>query len=303
MGMKKLGDLIDKLSDVDAAYSELLSQASVKEIMKQYESKIDLRLLPSFMTSLDEYVQGSKKCEGCQSLTHCQQPINGYFPTLEPRLGRLNLVYTPCHYYKSQQHLNNIQNFHIPKSMMNASFETLHADVNREKLFHLASDFILNYSQDNYKKGLFIHGSYGTGKTYALCAIANELAKKGMGCAMIYLPELIAELKSNFGNNDVNNNHIIEKIKNVPILMLDDISGVAVTGWMRDEVLGRILNHRMMHELPTFFTSNSSYEKLLDTFEETNKIGREPVKATRVLERIKALSIPVELVGKNYRNE
>ena len=58
-----------------------------------------------------------------------------------------------------------------------------------------------------------------------------------------------------------------------------------------------------MHELPTFFSSNSSYEELLDTFEETNRVGREPVKAARVLERIKALSIPVELVGKNYRND
>lgn len=301
--MKRLGDLIEKISDVDRTYGALLSEEKVVEILKQYESVINMQLLPSFITSLDEYVQGLKKCEGCQSLTHCKQPISGHVPTLEPYLGRLQLTYSPCQYYKSQMYLNNIQNFHIPKSMMNVNLQTLHASENREQLFHLVLDFISNYGEDNYKKGLFIHGSYGTGKTYTLCAIANELAKKGFACAMVYLPELLAELKSNFGHNPTSNQVIIEKIKNVPILMLDDISGVAITGWMRDEVLGRILNHRMMHELPTFFTSNASYEELLDTFEETSKVGREPVKAARILERIKALSIPVELVGKNYRND
>ena len=300
--MKRLGDLIDKLSDVDQSYSELLSETKVVEILNQYEKVLDIRLLPSFITSLDEYAQGSKKCEGCQSLTYCTQPINGHFPTLEPHLSRLKLAYTPCQFYKSQQHLKNIKNFHIPKSMLNASMETLHGDANRKELFRLIGDFILNYNENNYKKGLFIHGSYGTGKTYALCAIANELAKKGFGCAMVYLPELIAELKSNFGNKDANSNHIINDIKNVPILMLDDISSVSITGWMRDEVLGRILNHRMMYELPTFFSSNSNFQKLLSTFEETNKVGLEPVKAARILERIKALAVPVELVGKNYRN-
>jgi len=301
--MKKLGDLINQLSGVDEAYHELLSQEKVVEVLKQYESELDMRQLPNFITALDEYVRGFKKCENCRRLVECKQPINGHFPELEPHLGRLKLLYVPCQFYKSQLHLNNIQNFHIPKSMMNVSFETLYTDENRVELFHLATDFILNYNADNYKKGLFIHGSYGTGKTYTLCAIANELAKRGIGCAIVYLPELIAELKSNFGNSDTRNHQLIESIKNVPVLMLDDISGVTVTGWMRDEVLGRILNHRMMHELPTFFTSNSSYEKLLDTFEETNRIGLEPVKARRVLERIRALSVPVELVGKNYRNE
>jgi len=301
--MKKLGDLIDKISGVDEAYAGLLALPEVKAVLEKYESELDMSKLPIFINSLDEFVMGTRKCHECESLASCKQPIRGHFPALEAHLGRLRLDFTPCHYFKSQEHLKHIQNFHIPKSMMNASFETLYGDENRRELFHLVTDFIKNYRVDHYKKGLFIHGSYGTGKTYILCAIANELAKKGIGCAMVFLPELIAELKSNFGNNDVNNNHLIEKIKNVPILMLDDISGVAVTGWMRDEVLGRILNHRMMHELPTFFTSNSSYEELLDTFEDTSRIGREPVKAARVLERIKALSIPVKLIGKNYRND
>ena len=301
--MQRLSDLIDKISDVDEAYGKFLSQPEVMEILEMYKSEIDMSKLPSFMGSINEFVAGARKCNDCIGLSVCKQPIRGHFPTLEPSLGRLKLDFTPCQYFKSQQHLNHIQTFHMPKSMTSASFETLHADSNREELFRVGMDFVLNHKKDGYKKGMFLHGSMGSGKTYAMCAIANELAKRGIGCAVVYFPELIAQIKANFGADGNAGNAIVENLKDVPVLMLDDIGSESVTSWMRDEILGRILNHRMMHELPTFFTSNFNFEELQAHYGQTNRNEYEPVKAARILERIKALSIPVELVGKNYRNE
>ena len=298
--MRKLSDLITEISGIDEAYAEILSRPEIVEILNEYESEIDMSKLPSFMTSLDEYGVGSGKCVGCMGIANCSQPINGHFPTLEPHLGRLRLAYAPCDFYKSGLHLNHIQSFHMPKSMAHASFETLHAEANRETLFHLAADFVNNYSKGTYKKGMFLYGSMGSGKTYAMCAIANELAKRGVGCAVVYFPELIAEIKASF-NTESDGGNTVEKLKNVPVLMLDDIGSESVTSWMRDELLGRILNHRMNHELPTFFTSNFNFEQLQSHYEQTNRNEYEPVKAARILERIKALALPVELVGKNYR--
>lgn len=299
--MQKLSDLITEISGIDEAYGELLSRPEIATVLNEYESEIDMRKLPSFMTSLDEYVIGRQKCSDCVGIANCSQPINGHYPTVRPHLGSLRLSYTPCEYYKSRLYLKHIENFHMPKSMANANFQTLHAEANRETLFYLAAEFVNNYSKDKYKKGMYLYGSMGSGKTYAMCAIANELAKKGVGCAIVYFPELIAEIKANF--NTVNGgDNTVEKLKNVPILMLDDIGSESVTSWMRDEVLGRILNHRMNHELPTFFTSNFNFEQLQSHYEQTNRNEYEPVKAARILERIKAMAVPVELVGKNYRN-
>ena len=39
----------------------------------------------------------------------------------------------------------------------------------------------------------------------------------------------------------------------VPVLILDDIGSEMNTQWVRDEVLGPILQFRMLEELPTFF--------------------------------------------------
>ena len=300
--MQKLSDLITKISGIDEAYGDVLSQPEIAAILHQYEMEIDMSKLPSFMTALDEYVTGKQKCMGCMGITDCSQPINGHYPTLEPHLGRLRLAYAPCDYYKSQLHLNHIQNFHMPKSMASANFETLYAEANRETLFHLAADFVNNYRKGTYRKGMYLYGSMGSGKTYAMCAIANELAKREIGCAVVYFPELIADIKASFNRADDGSENTVEKLKNVPVLMLDDIGSESVTSWMRDEVLGRILNHRMNHELPTFFTSNFNFEQLQSHYEQTNRNEYEPVKAARILERIKAMAVPVELVGKNYRN-
>jgi len=301
--MQRLSDLVDKISGIDEAYGELLAQPEVMAILNSHEAEIDMSKLPSFMNLLNEFVIGTKKCHKCIGLTSCPQPIRGHFPRLEPYLGRLRLGFTPCKFFKSQQHLDNIQAFHMPKALTHANFETLHADANREELFRLGMDFVFNYQKDVYKKGMFLYGSMGSGKTYAMCAIANELAKRGVGCAVVYFPELIAQIKASFNTEATNaGDAIVKKLKDVPVLMLDDIGSESVTSWMRDEILGRILNHRMMHELSTFFTSNFSFAQLQSHYEQTTRNEYEPVKATRILERIKALAVPVELIGKNYRN-
>ncbi|MDI5788502.1 hypothetical protein PO124_09190 [Bacillus licheniformis] len=41
-------------------------------------------------------------------------------------------------------------------------------------------------------------------------------------------------------------------VKSTPILMLDDIGAESMSSWVRDEVLGAILQHRMSQQLPTF---------------------------------------------------
>jgi len=300
--MQKIGSFINEIAGIDEAYQELLTTPSIKALLEKHASEIDLKLLPSFITALDEYEKGHKKCDDCLKLTNCEQPVRGYLPMMTPHLGRLKLSYGPCPYLISQSHLENIQNFHMPKSMEQANFDTIYADANREELFRLALDFVLHYEKGEYRKGLFLYGSMGSGKTYAISAIANELAKRGVGCATVYFPELIAQIKASFSNPNETGNDVVEKLKTIPVLMLDDIGSESVTSWMRDEILGRILNHRMAHELPTFFTSNFNFEQLQSHYEQTNRNEYEPIKAARIVERIKTLSVPVELTGKNYRD-
>ena len=111
-------------------------------------------------------------------------------------------------------------------------------------------------------------------------------------------PELLRNLKSSFGTD------YEEKftfIKTVPLLLLDDIGAESTTAWSRDEVLGPILQYRMEEDLPTFFTSNLTIDELESSLATTSN-GVEKIKAKRIIERIKQLTVPLELISKNRRN-
>src|SRR5699024_11925874 len=71
--------------------------------------------------------------------------------------------------------------------------------------------------------------------------------------------------------------------------MLDDISAEEITPSLRDEVLGPLLHYRMVHKLPTFFSSNFNFEELEFHLSKTRQ-GAEITKASRIMERIKTIT-------------
>ena len=102
----------------------------------------------------------------------------------------------------------------------------------------------------------------------------------------------------------VREKHIGEQfnhIKKIPLLLLDDIGAENCSNWSRDEVLGPILQYRMENHLPTFFTSNLTLTELEKALSITSS-GVDKVKARRIIERIKQLTISLELISKNRRD-
>jgi primosomal protein DnaI len=65
--------------------------------------------------------------------------------------------------------------------------------------------------------------------------------------------------------------------------------------------LGTILQFRMLENLPTFFTSNFDFKELEHHLTYTQRGEEEKMKAARIMERIKYLAKPVEVLGGNRR--
>ena len=95
----------------------------------------------------------------------------------------------------------------------------------------------------------------------------------------------------------------LEAIKKAPILMLDDIGADAMSSWIRDEIFGVILQYRMQEQLPTFFTSNFSMLELEQHLSVTQRGEEEPLKAKRIMERIRYLTKEIKMSGQNRRNQ
>ena len=96
-------------------------------------------------------------------------------------------------------------------------------------------------------------------------------------------------------------NEQYDYIRKVPLLLLDDIGAENSSSWSRDEVLGPLLQYRMENNLPTFFTSNLTIDELEKSLSISSS-GVDKVKARRIIERIKQLSITQALISKNRRD-
>ncbi len=167
----------------------------------------------------------------------------------------------------------------------------------RQHAFEKAQYFLDHYKKDRYEKGLFIYGRYGTGKSYLLSAIAQELALRNIAVLFVYVPDLIRSIRQ--GMNEGNLEERINKLKQADILMLDDFGGENMSSWFRDEIIVPVMQYRLSAKLPVFISSNFSLVQLLDALtlqkDETNRM-----KAGRLIQRFKDLMHYVKLSEEPY---
>lgn len=255
-------------------------------------------VLMKYTSKLESTVCELKKCSKCKGINSCQNDVVGHVYYPHARDEHLEFVYKPCKYYKENQIDNHTTFFETPKSLMNASLSDLINEKERSGVFKYIKDFLKKKMKNEKVKGLYLSGSFGSGKSYILSALVNELSNKGFKTVNIYYPALLKRLKSSF--NEDNYDEVLDEIMMSDVLLIDDIGAENNSAWSRDEVLSTILQYRMDNELTTFFTSNYTIEELENFLSETNK-GNDIIKARRIIERIKYLTVEDKLISENKR--
>ena len=248
----------------------------------------------NYTSKLEEYLQEENNCKNCHGLYECKNKIRGY--TNYPQKYNNHLMFsTEACYFKSQEFKKIKQSTTALQELETSSLKTIDtSDKNRYKLIKWVTNFIKEYDYGKNIKGLYLHGNFGCGKTYILSACFNEMKKRGFRTKIVYLPDLLRIIKGDFEAM----NDIMDELCNIDILLIDDIGAEKVTDWGRDEILGTILQSRMNEHKTTFFTSNFTIKELEEHL--SNK-GVDKVKANRIVERIKQLTIDMEMLGANMR--
>jgi len=282
---------------------EVLQNPDVRAFLEQHQNEVDQPMIERSLSKLYEYTKQCKDCSLCESLEGCVNFMKGYQPELVITRNIIDVVYKKCHKKiladEKRKNEKLIRSLYVPRDILDATFEAFEGDSGRLDAGDKAAEFLMNYEAGLKPKGLYLYGQFGVGKSYLLGAIANELAKKQISTMIVYVPELLREMKSSIADSTLNEK--IEALKREPILMLDDIGAEAVSSWTRDEVLGPILQFRMLESLPTFFTSNYNFSELEHHLTYSQRGEEEKMKARRIMERIKALSEPVLVEGPNRR--
>ena len=301
--MKDKENLLNN-ADENSLIHSFYDACSDKEFRKYLDTlKIEDDILMKYTSSLEDSFNEYKNCSNCKNLATCQNQVPGYLLTPEKATNSITFSYNACpkelNRLEKEAYKKNIDLYEIPLEIQNATFKNIYKDDKaRIPIIKYFKEFMEKYYKGEKPKGIYLNGSFGSGKTYLIASLFNEMAKKNVKSVLIYYPEFLRSLKASF-NDDYNER--FDYIKKAQLLLFDDIGAENCSNWSRDEVLGPILQYRMENHLPTFFTSNLTLTELEKSLSITTS-GVDKVKARRIIERIKQLTTNIELISENRRD-
>lgn len=285
----------------DALMAKVMADPEVQKFIQAHQQVIDQPMIDRSAAKLYEFVTEKNKFQAEKASL-----APGYQPRLILNHHFIDVTYEPTAELVAAEKARTLQarvrSINMPKNIRQARLSQFYQDDARFAALDAATLFLDHYAKapDQFHQGLYLYGSFGVGKTYLLGAMAHELAVRGFQTTLVHFPTFAVEMKNAIGQNDLTPK--LDAIKRSRILMIDDIGADSMSSWIRDDVLGVILQYRMQEELATFFSSNFSMAQLEhEHLSVTQRGEHEPLKAKRIMERIRFLSREIELLGKNRR--
>jgi len=207
----------------------------------------------------------------------------------------LQIVYEPTK-EKRQQDLTriikrNLETFESDIYIADAILEDfIISDDYQKEAVDYARQTILN--KDKFMKGLYLYGPNGTGKSFLLSGLANELTKQNIDVIYAFVPDLIRTLKGAISTNQLEKR--INILKRTKVLILDDLGGENMSAWFRDEILLPVIHYRLNANLMVHISSNVTFKELAEGMM-LNK-DNDSIRVMRIIKRISDLTKPFKLM-------
>lgn len=314
--MESLGEALRRmppiggLANAEKVTRQVLEDPLVLKLRSRYP-ELDEAVLKANLNRLYQMTTEYRNCKECPGLALCPNDMQGHSTGINcvKLNGRwqLNDYKTACSKWtaneQQQQISRRITSFYIDETVFGEQYdeaEMIKLDPNRA----LAVNKLQNYfhttkSHGLQKNGLYLQGEFGTGKTYLAGYLLQKLAKEGYSGVIVYMPEFVEDAKAlMFEPQKLK--ETITLMKDADLLVFDDIGAENLSPWVRDHVLGAILNFRMNRK-PTFYTSNHDLDDLEKHFSFTHKEGEEMHKGQRLMDRVRPFVDVVHVRGRNHR--
>lgn len=313
--MEYIGDILKQLpinarqAQAEQKIQKLLIDPLVVQFRSKYPELTD-RDLRINMNKLYQYVRDNGNCSHCPGLDQCPNDFHGHYTMLSAdSLNGHNYIYdrkVTCKKLltsERQQAIHNrVRSFYVDETALKRGYsasEILESDMERSPAVLCIIEYIEKTKDEGLMpEGLYLVGPFGTGKTFLISYVLYELARANYTGVIVYMPEFVEELKSMF-QEPQKLRETIEMMKETDLLVFDDFGAENITPWVRDHVLGSILNYRMNRK-PTFYTSNYDLDALQKHFSFTRE-GEDIHKAERLMNRIAPFVNVVHVHGSNKR--
>ncbi len=244
---------------------------------------------------LNRYLETKNLCKNCLGLTYCKQKQKGFYESLAYN-GILEDELVRCDYAQkkdqAEAHLKNYLVSDLGSDYNTVSFSNMKLEQESKAYISVLSSVMKAYQNH---EGVYLYGNMGTGKTYLAACALNEASKNKNKVAFVHC----SRLSERISNYRIDSQTEIERLSYASFVVFDDIGAENVTEKYRSALLG-ILDARMQNHLMTWFTSNEDHNTLLEHYVFSSK-GEDRYEAMRILERIQALSKPIQLIADDRR--
>lgn len=187
---------------------------------------------------------------------------------------------------------------YLPSSMRNISLASIRTDASMDESYLIALMQLNRFVAQPTSSGFYLYGGVGSGKTYLLAALTNDLAKANHRVGFINMVRFLQDLRNSFSEDD-RFARLMTQVKSVKFLVIDDLGAEVVSDWSL-RILIEILDDRMNNNLSTHFTTNFSVDQLFNYYVKSQNTVDE-INAKRIMDRISYLSIPHMINRKSQR--
>jgi primosomal protein DnaI len=300
----------ESMEDVDRLAAKVMDDPFVLKLRSRYP-ELDDGIVRLNLNKLHQMAKEVRTCRDCPGLERCPNDMQGHFTSITcAEMGGRWQVFdhkTPCAKWianEQQQHLRRrIRSLYVDETLVGDRFDETEMDdkdEDRSDAVHQLFDYVNQTKEDGLQKnGLYLMGGFGTGKTYLAAYMLAKLAKEGFSGVIVYMPEFVEDAKA-LMLEPHKLKETVALMKETDLLVFDDIGAENLNPWVRDHVIGPILNYRMNRK-PTFYTSNHDLDSLEKHFSFTHKEGEEVHKGQRLMDRIKPFVEVVHVRGRNHR--
>lgn len=269
--MEKLNLSSIKLGNIDSLYKESIEGLKNDPIVYDtISSKLGLtaKEVKTNLAILLTYQEDVNYCLNCPGLDKCKKNNPYLKMDLEKRDSLVVPSFSPCkEMSKLEEKKKMFFAYSFPDSYLDNKVKSIDTSIVRGEAYKAIGSSV----KEKNSSWIYLYGSTRSGKTYILATFAVYFAKSHPGCAYVSCQSLLEKFKNLSYSNKDEFDIYFDKIKNAPLLVIDDFGNEYKTEYTFSTYLLPLLDYRNKQGLRTFFGSSFSMKEIESLYKD--KIG------------------------------